>query len=214
MTKISVQIIDDHQLIIDGLMTMLGGIEDIEVIDSARNGKEALAMIEKQEADVVLLDINLPDTNGLDLCQEIRKKGVESKILALTMVRELSLIKIMLRNGANGYLLKNSSQQSVVEAIRKAYTGEQVFSQDVQQIMLDDLVGKKSQPKSLFPKLSRREKEIVQLILDEKTTQEIADQLFIGFGTVETHRRNIMNKLGARNTAGMVRTVLEYGLLE
>lgn len=214
MDRISVQIIDDHQLIIDGLMTMLGGIEDIEVIDSARNGKEALAMIDKREADVILLDINLPDTNGLDLCQEVRKKGIESKILALTMVRELSLIKIMLRNGANGYLLKNSSQQSVVEAIRKAYAGEQVFSQDVQQIMLDDLVGKKSKPKSLFPKLSRREKEIVQLILDEKTTQEIADQLFIGFGTVETHRRNIMNKLGARNTAGMVRTVLEYGLLE
>lgn len=214
MNRINVQIVDDHQLIIDGLQTMLNEIDDIEVIGSAKDGREAVQMTKDREADVILLDINLPDVTGLELCQTLRSNGVSSKILALTMVRELSLIKMMLRNGANGYLLKNSSQQTVIESIRKVINGEQVFSQDVQQIMMDDLMGKKDKPKSLFPKLSRREKEIVQLILDEKTTQEIADQLFIGFGTVETHRRNIMNKLGARNTAGLVRTVLEYGLLD
>ena len=129
------------------------------------------------------------------------------------MHKESSLIKLMLSNGAKGYVLKNAGQDEVIEAITQVYQGKTYLDDTVKEIIVNTVTkaSKKSQ-QSPFPSLSRREKEILELILEEHTTQEIAEKLFISFGTVETHRRNMLIKTGARNTAGLVRIALEYEL--
>ena len=129
------------------------------------------------------------------------------------MHKESSLIKLMLSNGAKGYVLKNAGQDEVIEAITQVYQGKTYLDDTVNEIIVNTVTkaSRKSQ-QSPFPSLSRREKEILELILEEHTTQEIAEKLFISFGTVETHRRNMLIKTGARNTAGLVRIALEYEL--
>lgn len=211
-TKIRILIVDDHQLVLDGLQLMLSGAEDMDCIAVARHGKGALAQLQKHEIDLILLDINMPEMNGVEVCREIRKTNSTVRILALSMLREASLIREIIEQGANGYLLKNAGQDELLLAIREVMGGRAYLSADVGQLLSKTEAEPK--PTSPFPRLSRREKQVLQLIVEEYTTGEIADQLSIGFGTVETHRRNLLAKLGARNTAGLVRTALEYQLLE
>ena len=131
------------------------------------------------------------------------------------MHKESSLIKLMLSKGAKGYVLKNATSEELVTAIKTVYDGKMYLDDTANEIVINTMTNsnkKKNQQQSPFPKLSRREKEVLQLILNEHTTQEIADKLFISFGTVETHRRNMLIKTGTRNTAGLVRVALEYEL--
>ena len=123
---------------------------------------------------------------------------------------------MMLKNGAHGYVLKHAGKEEIIQAIRKVFDGQNYYSEEVSEIIMASLAGQsaKDKPQSPYPRLSRRETQVLRLIVDEFTTAEIAEKLHISFGTVETHRRNMLIKLGARNTAGLVRTALEYGLLE
>ena len=135
------------------------------------------------------------------------------EIIAISMHKESSLIKLMLSHGAKGYVLKNAGQDEVIEAIKEVYQGKMYLDETVNEIIVNSVSKSLQQSaQSPFPSLSRREKEILELILEEYTTQEIAEKLFISFGTVETHRRNMLIKTGARNTAGLVRIALEYEL--
>lgn len=212
---ISLLIADDHQLVIDGIKLMLSSESDIECRGEANDGRKALALLAQAHYDLVLLDINMPDLNGLEACKQIRSQYPETKILVLSMLKEASLIKIMLKNGANGYLLKNAGKAEVLQAIRVVMAGRKYYSPEVADIVMASLADTPTKgKKSPFPQLTRREKQVLQLIVDEFTTNEIAEKLGISFGTVETHRRNLLIKLGARNTAGLVRIGLEYGLLE
>ncbi len=212
---INVLIADDHQLVIDGIKLMLSDEPDLYCTGEANNGAQALVLLKEKAFDLVILDINMPVLNGVETCKQISKDYPNVKILALSMLKEASLIKLMLKNGAHGYLLKNAGKDEVLEAIRAVLAGKKYFSEEVSEIIMSSLTGKQEKTKtSPFPKLSRREKQVLQLIVEEYTTSEIAEKLFISFGTVETHRRNLLIKLGARNTAGLVRTSLEYGLLE
>lgn len=211
---IHLAVVDDHSLLLQGLALMFQGQEDLKLTGLYQNGPSLLvALNEKEPIDIILMDIHMPETNGIELCKQVKKSFPEVKVIGLSMVSELSLVKLMLKNGASGYLHKNAGQDEVLLAIRRVAKGRKYFSEDISELLLGD-----SQPvklnRSPFPSLSRREKEVLQLITNEKTTQEIADELFISFGTVETHRRNILSKLGARNTAGLVRIALEYRLLE
>ena len=212
---INILIADDHQLVLDGIHLMIEGEEDMQVVAKANNGKEAVEAVKTMQIDVVLMDLNMPIMNGLDATKIIHASNPKIKILGLSMLNDLKLIRKLLDYGASGYLLKNSSKDEVINAIRTVHNGSQYFDQSTLNALITNKVDndtKKS--KSLFPKLSRREKEILQLIIDEHTSIEIAEKLFISSGTVETHRRNIINKLGVRNTAGMIRVVLEYDLLK
>jgi DNA-binding NarL/FixJ family response regulator len=212
---IRILIADDHRLVIDGIKLMLESAEDMLCVGEASNGKEALAMLEKVPADVLLLDINMPEMDGLECSRLVKTRFPKVKILVLSMLKEASLVKSMLRNGASGFLLKNAGKDEVMEAIRQVNEGKQAFSEQVLETVMDSFSSKPAKPISNpFPKLSRREKQILQLIVEEKTTSEIAEELFISFGTVETHRRNILMKLNARNTAGLVKAAIDYGLLE
>lgn len=211
---ISIAIIDDHKIVIEGLTLMLLNASNIKLIGSAQTGEKALKLIKHKKPDVVLLDINLPDINGTNLCKILLKENKNTKIIALSMHKESSIIKLMLKNGASGYLLKSVGQDELITAIKDANNGKTYIGEATKEIILNTFQNTNSKKESPFPSLSRREKDVLKLIFDEYTTQEIADKLHIGFGTVETHRRNMMSKLGVRNTAGLVKVTLEYNLLK
>jgi len=210
---IKVFIVDDHKMVIEGLQLLLQNEEDISVMGSALSGKEAIERIGLNQPDVVLLDINMPEMNGIETCKELLSLYPDLKIVAISMHKESSLIKLMLSGGAKGYVLKNAGQDEVIEAIKTVNKGKMYLDDTVNEIVVNSVANSNAQKQSSpFPTLSRREKEILQLILKEHTTQEISEKLFISFGTVETHRRNMLIKTGARNTAGLVRIALEYEL--
>ncbi|GHC49618.1 response regulator [Ulvibacter litoralis] len=210
---IRVFIVDDHKMVIEGMQLLLQNEDDIKVIGTALSGEIALEKIPEAAPDVVLLDINLPGINGIDTCKQLIKTNPDLKIIAISMHKESSLIKMMLSNGAKGYVLKNAGQEEVIEAIKTVFNGKMYLDQAVNDIVINSVASNAAaKANNPFPTLSRREKEVLQLILDEYTTQEIADKLFISFGTVETHRRNMLIKTGVRNTAGLVRVAFEYEL--
>ncbi|WP_136468608.1 response regulator [Flagellimonas onchidii] len=211
---IKVFIVDDHKMVIEGFRLLLKDETGIEVVGHEFNAEAALDSISEATPNVILLDINMPGMNGIDACKQLMKMMPAVKIIAITMHKESSLIKMMLGNGAKGYVLKNAGKEELIEAIETVYKGKMYLDDISNEIVINTMTNSKksSQYNTLFPKLSRREKEVLQLILDEHTTQEIADKLFISFGTVETHRRNMLIKTGTRNTAGLVRVALEYEL--
>jgi len=211
---IKVLVADDHKVLIDGIKSILKGEHEINVVAEASNGQEVLDHLKKLEVDVILLDINMPVLDGLDTCKLVHKNYPEIKILALTMYGEGSFISGMLKNGASGYVLKDSNKQELIDAIKTVFSGEKYYSQKVTQILISSMMpGKTISSNPLLPKITRREKEILKLIVNEFTTHEIADKLFISLSTVETHRANLLSKLNVRNTAGLVRIAIEKGLV-
>lgn len=212
---ITVCIVDDHALVIEGLKLLLASNTEIEVVGTANSAEELFTIEWEKVPDVFLLDINLPGKNGIETCEDVLKVYPTAKVIAITTHKESSLIKLMLKKGALGYVLKNTESKELVTAIKTVYNGEMYVDAIVNKILIGDLSKQTSTRKntdSIFPKFSRREKEVLELILKEYTTGEIAEKLNIGFGTVETHRRNMLVKTGARNTAGLVRIALEYEL--
>jgi len=164
---------------------------------------------------VILLDINLPGMNGIEVCQKLSKEYPEVKVLALSMHNEESFVTEILKHGAQGYILKNTGKKELLNAIQAVFSGQSYFSDEVTETIMKSLVSQKSCTKKssiLAPKISRREKDVLDLIVREHTTQEIADTLFISLKTVESHRRSLLTKLGVRNTAGLVRVALENQL--
>jgi DNA-binding NarL/FixJ family response regulator len=199
----------------EGLETMLGGEPDFEVCGLARNAADTLKQVPEVEPNVLLLDINLPDKSGLDVCKQLRAEQPDVKILALSMHNDESYISAMLNLGAQGYVLKNTGRTELCAAIRALAEGRTYFSQEVTDTMMQSLMrerkgGTAKEP----PKISRREREVLKLIMDECTTQEIAAQLFLSEKTVESHRAALLAKLGARNTAGLVKAALHWKILE
>lgn len=209
-------IVDDHSLVLQGLELMLRDEPSLTIAGLYQNGAQLLSALERGEViNTILMDIHMPEINGVELCKMVKREYPSVNVIGLSMVSEMSLVRLMIKNGASGYLHKNASKDEVLMALEKTRQGKKFFSEEIRDMLLDGSVrGEKAGKKSPFPRLSRREKEVLRLIVDEHTTQEIADVLFISFGTVETHRRNILSKLGARNTAGLVRIALEYKLLE
>jgi DNA-binding NarL/FixJ family response regulator len=197
---IRVFIVDDHPMVIEGLRSMLLQQENIQWMGYATNGASCLGFFVNHKADVVLLDINLPDQNGMELCKLIKAKNPEVKIIALSNYDQLSYIEQMKANGASGYLLKNTSVNELMAAIQIVVEGggwwkrlDQLTQDQVTQGMM----------------LTRREKEVLKLIADGLTNQEIADKLFVSASTVDSHRKNLISKLHVKNTAALVRTAME-----
>ena len=209
--KISVFIVDDHQVVLDGLEHMLENAEEINLVGQAMNGPDTLSFLLKNKVDVAIIDINLPGMDGIELCKNIFKTHSGMRVLALTTFNEVSFITRIMKCGASGYLLKNTSGDELIEAIRTAHKGGQYLSKEVQEKLISASFGKKDE--AFIPKLTRREKEVLKLIMDEMTTKEIAVKLFISTATIETHRLHLLNKLGARNTAGLVKIAMQKGLV-
>lgn len=208
---IRVLIVDDHQLVIDGIRALLSVEEEITCHGSANSGEDALKQLHGSDFDVVLLDISMPGMDGIKACTRITEQFPNIGVIALTMLGERAMIKAMIEAGARGYLLKNVGHDELVRAIQRVHSGKTHYSPEITDILLRPDHTQKDKPS--IPALSQREKQILRLIIDEHTTSEIAEALHISVNTVETHRRNIMHKLGARNTAGIVRVALENDLL-
>jgi DNA-binding NarL/FixJ family response regulator len=210
--QIKVGITDDHLLVINGLRAMLEKFDHVNVIFSENNGEALLKRLQSEQPDVLFLDIQMPGSNGIDLCKAVLKDYPEIKVIALTNFEESHYIKQMMRNGAQGYLLKNTDQNTLIEAIETVYKGQQYIDKHMQNTLLNEMIsGKKRSLSEVF--LTKRELEILELIAKENTNQEIADKLFISLRTVQTHRLNITQKLDAKNTAALVKEAYKRGLI-
>lgn len=207
---INVVICDDHQLFREGLSLILSGIDDVNIVGEFQDGQEILTWLEKRSADVILMDINMPNIDGINACKIITKKYPLVKVIYLSMINQVEIFQVLLESGAMGFLLKNSSSVEVEAAIKKVYQGEKYFDTNLFNQVNKEVSSKSS---NFYPKLTKREKEVLQLIIAEYTSVEIAAELFISQGTVETHRRNLISKLNVKNTAGLVRVALEYKLI-
>lgn len=214
---IRVMIADDHNMFVDGIESLLGGLDNIKVVGKCHTGTEVFEIVKNLEVDVLLLDINLPGLNGIEVSQKLAKEYPNVKVLALTMHNEESFVTEIMKYGARGYILKNTDKQELITAIEQIYNGKSYFSEAVKDTIMKGLVNHRQGQKKnsvLIPKISRREKDVLDLIVKEFTTQEIADKLFISLKTVESHRRSLLTKLNVRNTAGLVRVALEHNLTQ
>lgn len=212
---IRVLIADDHRVLLGGIENLIEQEEGMEVVGKAHHGDEVLAKLMKAETDLILLDINMPGKSGMDICENILAMKPDTRILVMSMHQDPFHVNSMLKKGAHGYITKNSTHEEMLEAIRKVASGENYFSNEAARAIEAGVneENSKSEEESFHLRLSRREKEVLQLIVEEHTTQEIADQLSISMKTVETHRRNLLSKLNARNTAGLVRIAIERRLV-
>jgi DNA-binding NarL/FixJ family response regulator len=204
---IKVFIVDDHYMVIEGIRSLLQNETDIEWMGHATNAASCRAFINQQTPDVLLMDINLPDANGIDLCKEVKEKYPSINILGLSTFNQQSFIEKMLGNGASGYVVKNATQHELMEAIHTVVKGKQYLSFDA------GLAMRKPNAESNIPIITRREKEILGLIAEGLTNIEIAQQLFISNTTVETHRKNILAKFKAKNIASLIKMAMQMKII-
>lgn len=211
MNKIKVLLTDDHQIIIDGLKSLLKNSEEIIVCGEANNGREALKIIGIISIDLVLMDIDMPVMNGIDTLKEIRKQYQNVKVIILSIHNEAGLIKSLMDIGANGYLLKSCTQDELINAIKKVSAGQTYFSTDVTLALLNS--SGTSYPEQKNELLTDRETEILKMIAAGFSNKEIGDQLFISHRTVDTHRTNLMKKLNVSNIAGLISYAIKNGIV-
>ena len=212
---IRIFIADDHVMFAEGVESLLVGEPDFLLTGKAGTAADTLHHVRLNPPDVILLDINLPDQSGLEVCKVLREEQPDLKILVLSMFSEESYITAMLGLGAQGYLLKNTGKTELCTAIRTLVAGKTYFCQEVTDVVMRGLMQSRTASTAKEnPKISRREKEVLRLIVEERTTQEIATELFISEKTVESQRAALLAKLGARNTAGLVKSALQLKLLE
>ena len=208
MSKINVLLTDDHQIIIDGLKSLLKNSDEIIVAAEANNGREALRILGLLSIDVLLMDIDMPVMNGIEALKEMRKQFRDVKVIILSMHNEAGMIKSLMSIGADGYVLKSCSQEELIGAIRKVASGQSYFSTDVTLALL-----KPANPEQKNEILTERETEILKLIAAGFSNKEIGDQLFISHRTVDTHRTNLMKKLDVSNIAGLISYAIKNGIV-
>lgn len=202
---------DDHAIVRDGIVSLLAKEQAIHVVCTASGGYEVLEIISKNEIDVCILDINMPGLDGIETAKLIRQRKPETRIIMLTTYNDREIISELVHAGVSGYMLKNSDKEELVEAINKVMRGRHYFSDEVEKIILEGLTEKKNT--EVIP-LTDRELEVVQLLAREYTNDEIAAELHISYRTVETHRKNIMQKTKSGNLAGLIKYAYGKGLIK
>jgi len=206
MMKVKVFIVDDHYMVIEGIRSLLQNETSIEWTGHASNAASCHAFLQQQLPDIILMDINLPDKSGIDLCREVREKYPSVFIIGLSTFNQQSFIQKMLHNGASGYVLKNATQEELLEAIATVAKGKTYLSDEAASSL-------RKSNNSEMPVLTRREKEVLELIAEGLTNNEIAAKLFISVTTVDTHRKNLLAKFDARNIAALVKTAVQMQLI-
>lgn len=209
---LSVIVIDDHPLVGNGIAMMVKDVSYLQIVSICKNGKEGLEYLENNKPDVILLDISLPDIDGLELCALIRKQNKDVKILGLTSTNEAGIITRLLANGGNGYLLKNMERDELLMAIDEAMNNRVFLSQAANQKILEQFQSVGDAVRNT-PLLTRREKEILGLLQEGHTGPQIAEKLFLSPYTVETHRKNLMQKLNANTTQQLLNIAQKNKLL-
>lgn len=201
---INIFIVDDHPMVLEGLKSLLLDCEEIDVVGTAQNAFDAIESLDNHPVDIAFIDVNLPDVNGIDLCKKITDKFPTIKCLALSTSNERSLVARMMKNGAMGYLIKSSTKEELILAIRQVYSGGYYMNVNI-NTTINTLSA---------PFLTRREKEVLRLIADGMTNPEIAEKLFVSPATIKTHRENLLMKFEVSNTAALIKLAAHQGLLQ
>lgn len=216
MAKIRVVIADDHAVVREGIKMILGREPDIEIVGEANNGREALELVAKTRPHVVVMDISMPEMGGVEATRRVKEAYPKVNVLALTMHEDESYVFQLLKAGASGYVLKRGAAQDLVQAIRSAARGEAFLYPSVARSVLADYLKRveAGEDRQRFDGLTEREREILALIAEGLSNQEIAQKLYISIKTVQTHRTHIMEKLDLHNRAQLVRYAIRKGLIE
>lgn len=212
--NVNVFIVDDHGIVRDGIRALLHDVKDITIVGEAENGEDALNKLAcmTNQVDVILMDVNMPVMDGIEATNRILHQYPEMKILALSMHDDESHIINMIQESASGYILKTTGQKELTKALRLVAEGHSYFTKEASDIMLDYIAQKRPTRSRSEGDLTNRESEILKLIAAEYTNQEIADRLCLSPRTIDTHRRNLLQKLDAKNTAGLVKYALTHKL--
>lgn len=207
---IRIVIADDHKIVLDGLISLIEPHENIEIVGEALDGNGVMSILQIKEVDVVVLDINMPEMNGVETTKLIREHYPSLKILILTMYNEIGFIRKIAEAGAHGYILKNKGKEELIYAIESVYNGEPYFGKEVTKTMISSMKGSDVVGEI---KLTKREIDVLKLIADGKKTREIAEILVIAETTVNTHRQNLLAKTGASNSAALSRFAFKHGYI-
>ncbi len=200
-------ITDDHYMIVEGIRSLLQFEKDIEWLGHAMTAASCMAFLQQQQPDVILMDINLPDKSGIDLCKEVKAKYPAIHIIGLSSFNQQSFIQKMMDNGASGYVLKNATREELKEAIETVIGGNNFLSPEAVTTILKN-------EDSKIPVITRREKEVLLLIAEGLTNHEIGEKLFISTTTVDTHRKNLMAKFEVKNTASLIRMAAQFEFIK
>lgn len=216
-SKIKVHLADDHEIVVDAIRAVLSAQNDIEVVGFSLNGEEVLNWYKTNYADILVLDINMPVKDGVQVLRDMSSMQRKPGVIVLSSYDDVKLIKEVLKLGARGYIPKKMAGQFIGEAIHKVFDGEQYFTPDIKEKMMQSLLGqsideKIGQEGILASSLTARECEILKLIAQEKSTKQIADILFLSENTVDTHRRNLMTKIKVKNAVGLAMFAIKNNL--
>ncbi len=216
MNKIRVFLADDHLILREGIRSLLQKVADIEVVGEASDGKEAVAKVEQLVPDVVLMDITMPGLNGLEATKQIKQKKPEVKVLILTMHETGQYLSQMLQVGASGYVVKTTAASELISAIRAVHQGDVYLYPTITRMLVEDylLKVKEGGLKTSYEGLTSREREILMYIAEDKKNKEIADLLGISVRTVQAHRTNLMDKLGAHDRTELVKYAISKGIID
>jgi DNA-binding NarL/FixJ family response regulator len=213
--SITVFLADDHAVLRDGLRFLLDAQEDIDVVGDAANGRDAVRQVEKLHPDVVILDIAMPELNGIDAALQIGELCPSSRVIILSMHSTSEHVFRALQAGASGYLLKESAGDELLAAVRRVAAGQRYLSQEISEVMMADYVRQREVAEAQSPLaiLSPREREILQLVVEGKSSAEIADILFLSPKTVGTYRSRLMQKLGIDDLTTLIKFAIQHGLI-
>ncbi|MBY0479019.1 MAG: response regulator transcription factor [Chitinophagaceae bacterium] len=202
--KIKVFIVDDHYMVVEGIRSLLQNEQGVDWLGHASNAESCLAFLKNQLPDVILMDINMPGRNGIELCRDVKLAYNQIFVLGLSTFNQQSLIQNMMNSGASGYILKNASQRELLEAIETIAQGKEYVSDEVAAILKTD---------ESAPVVTRREQEVLLLLADGLTNNEIAEKLFVSAATVDTHRKSLIAKLGAKNTPELIKLAFMHKII-
>lgn len=216
--KIRIHLADDHQVLLDGLSRLIQTVSEYEVVGTSLDGLNLYDSVSHDKSDILVLDISMPMKDGIEVLKEFNQKGFPCRVIVLSSYDDLKIIKEVMKLGASGYLTKKCAGENIIEAIQSINKGEEYFSDDVREKIFYKVT--KGNPKITKPELpinfilTERELEIIILISLEFSGKEISDQLFISTNTVETHRKNIMKKLDAKNSISLVKYAIKHKLVK
>lgn len=212
---IRIAIADDHQMFVDGIRALLTTEKDVDVIGASPNGRHLLNHYTEWNPHIVLMDINMPELDGIECMNALFDIDKEAKVIMLTMFKDHGFINEAMQEGAHGYVMKNAGRAELMTAINKVHEGRKHFGEEAIQAYLGQFKSGRKKIDREKPEdvLTKRELEVLKLVSEEYTSQEIADALFISLHTVETHRKNLMGKLDVKNTVGLARYAIQHGLV-
>ena len=210
--KLNILLCDDHELIITGLKQLIIKLKNVQSVKSVKNGLEALEVLKEEAFDLMISDVNMPELDGIELSKQAKSAYIKMKVIMLTQFTDIQVLKPLLANQVDGILLKGGKNEEIAEAISKVAQGEKFYSSTILHIIAE-CYSSGTGSSEILVKLSKREKQVLELIAEEKTNKDISEILFISIPTVETYRRNLFKKFEVKNSVGLIKMAMRLGFI-